>query len=248
MILNHMEQSIALYLVLAFSALTAGISKSGVPGIAMLGAVFVPLVMPAKLSTGYVLPFLLFADIIAVTYWRRSAILRYIAALLPAMFSGIIAGFFLMDRIPDAIYGKVLGSIVILLLIVDAVCRHLNIRIPENSRVFARSMGFLAGVMTMLANAAGPVMMLYLLTMNISKEQFVGTSAWIYFAVNVFKVPFSVALGLMTPDSFGVNLMLLPCVILGSIIGVRLMRGISGPMFEKMMRAMVLLGGLKLFF
>jgi len=243
-----MEQSIAFYLVLAVSALMAGVSKSGVPGVAILGAVFVPLVMPAKLSTAYVLPFLLFADIIAITYWRRSAVMRYIIALLPAMFVGIIAGFFIMDRIPDAVYGKVLGSIVMLLLSMDTVCRHLTIRIPEHSRVFAWSMGFLAGTMTMLANAAGPALMLYLLTMNISKEQFVGTSAWIFFAINLFKVPFSVALGLMTLDSLRVNLMLLPCVILGSILGVRLIRRISGPMFEKMMRVMVFIGGIKLFF
>jgi len=243
-----MEQSIVFYLVLGGSALTAGISKSGVPGVAMLGAVFVPMVMSAKLSTAYVLPFLLFADIIAIAYWRRSAVMRYIIALLPAMFTGIIAGFFVMDRIPDAVYGKVLGSIVILLLSMDAVCRHLKIRIPEHSRIFAWGMGFLAGVMTMLANAAGPALMLYLLTMNISKEQFVGTSAWIFFAINLFKVPFSIALGLMTLDSLNVNLMLLPCVILGSILGVHLMRRISGPMFEKMMRVMVLIGGIKLFF
>ena len=243
-----MEQSAVFYLVLAFSALMSGIAKSGIPGLGMLGAVFVPLVMPAKLSTAYVLPFLLFADVIAITYWRNSAVMRYIIALLPAMFAGIIAGFLVMDRIPDAVYGKVLGSIVILLLSVDAVFRHLKIRIPEHSRVFAWGMGFLAGVMTMLANAAGPALMLYLLAMNISKEQFVGTSAWIYFAINVFKVPFSIALGLMTLDSLRVNFMLVPCVILGSILGVRLIRRISGPLFEKMMRVMVLIGGIKLFF
>ncbi len=243
-----MDQSVGFYAVLAFSALMSGISKSGVPGMGMLGTVFVPLVMSAKVSTGYVLPFLLFADIIAVSYWRRAVIVRYIVALLPAMFTGIIVGFFLMDRIPDAVYGKVLGSIVILLLVLDAVCRRLKIRIPENSRLFAWGMGFLAGVMTMLANAAGPAMMLYLLAMNISKEQFVGTGAWIYLAINIFKVPFSVSLGLMTAASFSVNLMLLPCVILGSVLGVRLMRKISGPMFEKMMRVMVLAGGIKLFF
>ena len=243
-----MEQSFLFYLVLAVSALTAGIAKSALPGVAMLGAVFVPLVMSAKLSTGYILPFLIFADIIAIIYWRRAAVMRYLIALLPAMFVGIIAGFVLMDRIPDAVYGKVLGSIVILLLGMDAVCRHRNIRIPENCRLFAWGMGFLAGIMTMLANAAGPVLMIYLLTRNISKEQFIGTGAWIYFAVNVCKVPFSAALGLMTLDSLGVNLLLLPCVIVGSILGVRLAHRISGAMFEMLMRVMVLVGGVKLFF
>ena len=243
-----MEQSFLFYLALAFSALTAGISKTGVPGVAIVGSVLVPLVMPAKLSTGYVLPFLLLADIIAVAYWRRAAVMRYITALLPPMFAGIILGFLIMDRIPDAIYGKVLGGIVILLVIMDAACRRRNIRIPENSRIFAWSMGLLAGVMTMLANAASPAMMLYLLAMKISKEQFVGTGAWIYFAINAFKVPFSISLGLMSLESVKLNLMLLPCIILGSILGVCLIRRISGPLFEKIMRIMVLIGGIKLCF
>jgi uncharacterized membrane protein YfcA len=243
-----LEQSAAFYLVLGFSALAAGVAKSGVPGFAMLGAVFAPLVMSAKLSTGYVLPFLIFADIIAVVYWRKAVVARCIIAVLPAMLAGIIAGFFLMDRIPDPVYGKVLGSIIIALLILDAWCRYFKICIPPDSRLFARGMGFLAGIMTMLANAAGPAMMLYLLAMNISKEQFVGTSAWIFFIINLFKVPFSIALGLMTLDSFLVNLMFLPCIILGSVLGVMAMRKIFGPLFERLMRAMVFIGGIKLFF
>jgi uncharacterized membrane protein YfcA len=242
------EHSAAFYCVLALSALVSGIAKSGVPGMGMLSSVFVPLVMPAKLSTGYVLPFLLFADVIAVACWRRSVVARYIAALLPAMFTGIVVGFLIMDRIPDAVYGRVLGCIVILLLILDATCRRLKIRIPENSRLFAWSMGFLAGVMTMLANAAAPAMMLYLLAMKISKDEFVGTGAWIYFAINLFKMPFSIALGLITPDSFTINLMMLPFIILGSIAGVFLLRRISGPLFEKLMRIMILAGGIKLLF
>jgi len=243
-----MDQSVTFYLVLALSALAAGIAKSGVPGMAMLGAAFVPLVMPAKLSTGYVLPFLLFADIIAIVYWRRVAVIRYILSLLPAMCVGVIAGFLLMIRIPDAVYGKVLGSILLILLMLDALCRYLKIRITGNSRYFAQGAGFIAGIMSMLANAAGPVIMLYLLAMNMSKEQFVGTCAWIYFAIGIFKIPFSIALTLLTLDSFSINLMLLPCVILGSALGVYLLRKISDPLFEKIMWVMVLIGGIKLFF
>ena len=243
-----MEHSLLFFLVLGFSAIAAGISKAGVPGVMLLSTVFVPMVMSAKASTGYILPFLLFADIIAVSYWRRSVVMRYIIALLPAMLIGIVVGFFLMDRIEDAVYGKVLGSIVLILLATDAAFRRFDIRIPQNSRLFAWGMGFLAGVMTMLANAAGPAMMLYLLTMKVSKEEFVGTGAWIYLTINLFKIPFSIQLGLITMESFTVNLMLLPCIILGSFLGVRLMRRISGPLFEKLMRGMVFLGGIKLLF
>ena len=56
---------------------------------------------------------------------------------------------------------------------------------------FGGTLGFVAGVTTMMANAAGPVMVVYLLAMRLPKLAFVGTSAWFFFAVNWLKVPFS---------------------------------------------------------
>lgn len=241
-----MEFSPAAYCILGLSALLAGISKTGVPGVAILGVVFVPMVLPAKLSTGYILPFLLFADVMAIIYWRKAALWRHIVAVLPSMFLGIVVGYLLMGRIENAVYGKVLGAIVIFIIGFDWARRRFAIGFPVESRLFAWSMGFLAGLMTMLANMAGPAMMIYLLAMNLSKKEFVGTNAWLYFIVNLSKIPFSMSLGLITPDSFGVNLMLLPCVLAGGIAGPFLMRSIPEKTFGALMRFLAFAGGVKL--
>ncbi|SBW08709.1 conserved membrane hypothetical protein [uncultured delta proteobacterium] len=243
-----MAFSLAAYMILGLAAFTSGIAKTGVPGLAILGVVLVPLVIPAKLSTGYVLPFLIFADVLAVIYWRKAAVWRHIIAVLPSMFLGIVIGYLLMDRIDDAVYGKVLGAIVVFILSLDWARRRFELSFPVDSRLFAWSMGFLAGLMTMLANAAGPVMMIYLLAMNISKEEFVGTNAWLYFIVNLSKVPFSISLGLITPDSFLVNAFMLPCVIAGGAAGVLIMRAIPDKTFTALMRFLAFAGGVKLFF
>ena len=243
-----MDLPISAYIILGLSAFIMGVSKTGVPGLAILAVVLVPMVIPAKISTGYILPFLIFSDIMAVIYWRKAAIWRHILAVLPAMFVGIVIGYFLMDRIDDAVYGKVLGALVVFLLTLDCVRRYYHIPVPENSRLLAWGLGLLAGILTMLANAAGPAMMIYLLAMNISKEAFVGTNAWMYFIVNLSKVPFSVNLGLITWDSFLVNLTLLPCVVAGCIAGVLIMRRIPGDIFTMIMRGMAFLGGIKLLF
>ena len=243
-----MDISAFALVILGFSAVLIGISKTGVPGLAILGVVLVPMVIPAKLSTGYILPFLIFSDFVAVAYWRKAAVWRHILAVLPAMFLGIVGGYLLMGRIDDAVYGKVLGAIVILILIMDWARRRFNLPIPVDSRAFAWTMGFLAGLLTMLANAAGPAMMIYLLAMNISKEAFVGTNAWLYFIVNLCKVPFSMHLGLISPDSLLVNAMLLPCVVAGCVLGIAVMRKIPGEAFNTLMRVMAFIGGVKLFF
>lgn len=244
----YMDVPVSTLAILGFAAVLIGISKTGVPGLAILGVVLVPMIIPAKLSTGYILPFLVFSDIIAVAYWRKAAVWRYILAVLPAMFLGIVAGYLLMGRIDNAIYGKVLGAIVILILVMDWARRRFNLPIPVDSRFFSGALGFLAGLLTMLANAAGPAMMIYLLAMNISKEAFVGTTAWLYFIVNLCKIPFSIHLELISPDSLLVNVMLLPCVIVGCILGIAVMRKIPGGIFNTFMRGMAFIGGVKLFF
>jgi uncharacterized membrane protein YfcA len=243
-----MEVSASALIILGLAALGTGVSKTGIPGLGIIFVVLTPLVMPAKVSTGYILPFLIFGDVLAILVWRKTAVWRLIAAVLPAMLAGVIAGYFLMDRIPEAVYGKVLGSVVLFLAALDWVCRRRDVRVPEGSRTVSRCVGFLAGMMTMLANAAGPVVMLYLLAMRVTKEQFVGTGAWLYFMINLFKVPFSVALGLITPESLKVNFMMLPLVLCGGLIGLAVMRRIPAGVFEGLMRVFVFLGGVKLLF
>ena len=243
-----MELSALALTLLALTALFSGMSKTGFPGLGIVFVVIVPLAIPAKESTGYILPFLIFGDVLAVIYWRKSAIWRHIAVMLPSMCVGIVCGYFLMDRIADAAYGRVLGSVVLLLTALDWARRRFDLPIPVGNRAVGYALGFLAGVMTMLANAAGAVTMIYLLAMSVSKEEFVGTAAWIFFIINLFKVPFSVALGLITWESLQVNLILLPFVLVGGYLGLVALRRISGKSFDTLMRALAFLGGLKLFF
>ena len=62
----------------------------------------------------------------------------------------------------------------------------------------------------MVANAAGPIMIMYLLAMRLPKLVFMGTSAWYFFVLNLFKVPFSYSLGLINFNSLQVSLVLAP--------------------------------------
>ena len=61
--------------------------------------------------------------------------------------------------------------------------------------------GVFSGFTTMIANAAGPVMTVYLEAMGVKKEEFVGNMAWFFAGINLIKVPFSVRLGLVTTVS-----------------------------------------------
>ena len=93
--------------------------------------------------------------------------------------------------------------------------------------------GVAAGFTTMTANAAGAVMTLYLLAMRVEKLRFIGTSAWFFLIVNVSKVPFSAGLGLFRPESLRLVAMLVPVVLVGTWLGVLLIRRLSQVTFER---------------
>ena len=112
--------------------------------------------------------------------------------------------------------------------------------------VLAALIGVTVGFITLIANAAGPLMALYLVAMRLPKLQYVGTAAVFFMMLNLFKVPFMVDLGLITPQSFGFNLALAPAVLLGALLGRWLVRHINQGLFEQMVLALSGLGGLLL--
>jgi uncharacterized membrane protein YfcA len=113
--------------------------------------------------------------------------------------------------------------------------------------LFAAVMGFMAGLTTMMANAAGPVMIVYLLAMRLPKVEFVGTSAWFFFIVNWLKVPFSVQLGLITVESIKLGLFMLPFIITGAVLGIVALRKMPQRVFEVTIQVLALAAAIKLF-
>jgi uncharacterized membrane protein YfcA len=106
--------------------------------------------------------------------------------------------------------------------------------------------GSMSGFTTMVANAGGPAMSLYLLTARFSVLGFMGTTSWFFFAINLLKVPFSVGLGLITRTSLLLDLTLAPAVLIGAWIGRRVLRRIDQKLFERLVLVTTLLAGVNL--
>ena len=146
------------------------------------------------------------------------------------------------------LFRSLLGGMILAIVGLDLLRRAAKAELRSDNPAVAAVMGVLAGVFTMLANAAGPVMTIYLLSMGLSKEDFVGTSAWFYFIVNIFKLPFSAALGFVTLSSLGVDLALLPLVLVGSLAGVLVMKKMPQKAFNLIAQLLAVAGGIRLFF
>jgi uncharacterized membrane protein YfcA len=204
--------------------------------------------MPARASTGFILPVLIEGDIIAVGYWRRKASWRLIAHMLPWAAIGIALGFFLLKVLSDAAFKPILGAMILAIAALDILRRATGSTFRAEGFILSASIGVLAGVFTMLANAAGPVMTIYLLSMGLGKEEFIGTGAWFYFIINLVKLPLSVALGLVTWASLGADLALTPLVIVGSVAGALAVRKLPQKAFDGLALALAIVGGARLLF
>ena len=238
------------WVLAGFTAVCTGIAKTGILALGILLAPLFAEVLPARVSTGALLPLLISADAFAVIFWRRHGSWKHLLRLLPWAVIGIVAGFFALGRIDDQQMRYVLGAIVIAMLGVHVYREYImgkDAPIP-NSWWFAAVAGFLAGATTMIANAAGPVTMIYLLSMRLPKEEFIGTSAWYFFILNWLKVPFSVGLGLITVDSLAFNAVLVPGVVAGAFAGLYLARRIPEKAFMIAVQVLTLASAVKMFF
>jgi uncharacterized membrane protein YfcA len=181
-------------------------------------------------------------DVLAVLTLRRHADWHHIRRPLPIALGGDVAGFLLMLVVEDAAFRSLIGGVVLAM----AVLQTMNRLWPQvfepylHSRSFAAFMGATSGVATMTANAAGPVMTLYLLAVGLPKLAFAGTSAWFFLVINIFKVPFSWQLDLIQGGSLAVDLVLAPGVIVGLFAGRRLVERIPQRPFEVMLLALTM--------
>ncbi|MCM8778039.1 MAG: sulfite exporter TauE/SafE family protein [Candidatus Omnitrophica bacterium] len=234
------------FLLLLLSGFMIGLSKTGIPGLGLLSATLAAIVLPARVSTGIVLIMLICGDIFAVIYYRRNAVWRYLFRLFPFAFTGIFIGYLLMKKINDEQLRPLIGIIILIMLCLNYLWKKKsNLNIPHRW-YFAAILGLIAGITTMMANAAGPIMIIYLLAMNLDKKEFVGTGAWYFFIGNLFKVPFSAKLGLINPDTLQLNLLLLPGIICGAITGILILKKISTRVFNIVVEVLTVMAAIKL--
>ncbi len=207
-------------------------------------------VLPARKSVGILLGILILADLFAIVYHRRNAKWRHVLRLLPAAFAGIVAGYFGLKVVNDQQLKPIIGGIVLVMLGVNywrTKSKGKDAPVPAQWW-FAAGLGFMAGVTTMMANAAGPVMIIYLLAMRLPKIEFVGTGAWFFFIVNWLKVPFSANLELMTRESVKLDLMMVPFIAVGAVSGIFFLKRIPQKAFTAIVQILAAAAAIKLLF
>lgn len=237
--------SLASLFCLGFSALLIGFSKTSVGGLVILVVPLVALAVPGPESTGLLLPMMIAADIMAVVAYHRACEWSVFGRIFPVTAIGVVLGYLLMGQIPREIFSSILGTIILLMLIIGGLVEKRPISPAGNHRL-TWVVGICAGISTMVANAAGPLMGIYLLQQGLPKNNFVGTRSWYFLMLNIFKLPFSSHLGFVTPASLKINLCALPLIVLGGFIGVVALNFIKVTYFKWIVRMAAMVSAMKL--
>jgi uncharacterized protein len=236
--------------LIGVSALLIGMTKAGLMGAAMAAIPIMANIFGAQLSVGVILPMLISADVIAVVYYRRHADWGVVFRLLPWALGGIIIGVAVGEAIPEETFRSLLAIVVLvgLVLLAYKEIAHRDVVVPEKWWL-AAILGLAAGFATMVGNAAGPITTLYLMSMGMSKNRFIGTGAWFYFVVNLVKVPFHVVFwGTITAETLAVNLFTVPVIVLGGLLGLWLVRHIKERPYRVFILAITAVISVRLFF
>lgn len=234
--------------MLLLAAAGVGISKSGFAGVSLLHVIIFAMVFGAKDSTGVLLPLLVVGDALAIWFFGKTVQWELVGKLLPPTLIGVMVGTALMRWLDEASFKPLVGVIVLSLAVVQTVRiwkPKLYEQVPHKLW-FAWALGLLAGVTTMLANAAGPIVALYMLAIALPKLELVGTSAWFFLTINVFKLPFSFSLGLIDLHSLAIDALFAPGVWLGMCLGSWMVKRIPQKLFDSFLLAFTFVAALRL--
>ena len=232
------ELTLTAWLWLALGGVLVGVAKTAVSGVASIAVVIFAAVLPARESTGAILPLLLCGDVIAVSWYRRHADWRTLWHLLPGVLPGLVLGVWFLSVADDVVMRRTIALILLVMCALqlrqlmrrpDATATGTTRRTPGLSTV---GTGAVAGFATMTANAAGPVTTMYLIRAGLPMVRMIGTSAWFYVVVNLAKVPFSAGLGLITPTSLVRDALLVPALLIGAGLGILLVGRLRQRQFE----------------
>jgi uncharacterized membrane protein YfcA len=229
----------------ALCAFLMGLAKTGLPGVAILVIpLMVLMVGDARHSAAWLLPILCTADLFAVYYWRKHASAKRLFSLLPWVLIGVLLGAAALS-LDERVLRPMVGVIVLAMLSLYLWRRW---RTPRMDIIpHPVPYGVAAGFATTVANAAGPVMNLYLLSQRLPKEDFIATGAWFFFVINLSKIPVYAYHGLFSHKSLIFNACVVPAVVAGAVSGRRLVDHISQKLFDDLIVVLTALSTLLLF-
>lgn len=238
------------YLFLILGAFLLGIDKAGLRGVGIVAVPIYASLFGGRHSAAVILPILFAADIWAVYHYRKHITFYYLKKMLPPALVGLICGMFLGTLVSDRIFTIVIACLVLLCLLIMLLQEFgvKKLELPDHPIAHAGA-GFGGGFSSMVGNAAGPIMTIYLLSLRLPKEVFIGTGAVFFLIINFCKFPVHLFVwNSMTTEGLTASLSCIPFVWMGLFLGLKIVRRVPDTLFRRFIMIATCIGSIKLFF
>lgn len=234
----------------ATAAFCIGVSKAGFSGVSLISVFILADVFGAKESLGFALPMLVIADLLVYPVFRKYASWKSVWLLTWPALVGMAIGVVVIDRADNHTMARIIGTIILLMASLQMIGKYY----PEgfyklaHTRKFGFFFGTIGGVATVLANAAGPIMQIYMLSRRMDKMELIGVGARFFLVINMLKLPLGAGLNLISGQTLLANLVLAPAIALGVFTGKRILTRIPQRVFELTVTSFAVVAGVKLCF
>jgi len=212
-------------------------------------------VMPPTKVSAVMLPLLVLCDMNAIYIHRKNVVWRKVFEIYLPSILGIVLGALVWWKIgaddmkrfevPLKQFVGVIAIVFALYLVgKEAAMAWLEQYRPGMKTACVA--GVAAGFTSTIEHAAGPIVGLYLYAQSLGKTLFIGTVAWTFTLINLTKLPFYFGVGLIHTDVLLFDLVLVPLIPVGSLMGKYMSHRVSERWFNRIILVLTLVAGIQL--
>jgi hypothetical protein len=227
----------------------AGISKGGFgSGAAFASASILAIVLDPGSALGIMLPMLMLIDATSLrAYWKKWHWPDARVLMLGGL-PGTVLGAMFYARADADVIRFLIGAIAVLFVTWQMVQAAGWIRLGQ--RRYGPAVGLISGVVvgftSFISHAGGPAAAIYLLGQKLDKTRYQATTVVVFWALNLFKAFFYAAMGILTLQTLGLDLILAPFALLGTWIGIRAHKLVPERLFFALTYTLLTVTGTKL--
>jgi len=245
-----MELDFTFFALAIPAVLYAGIDKAGFGSSASVAAAAIlALILEPADAVAIMLPLLIVMDFVALRpNWKKW---EPVAArvMLTGTTIGAFVGAALIFVVSSEFFRLLIGLIALIFVFFQFARRSGWIRAMQP---FSAPVGVFfaigAGVTSFIAHAGGPVASIYLLSRNLTKEEYQATTIVTFWINNLIKIILYVWLGFLSLQTTIAAAYLLPFAVIGTYLGVRLNRVVPEKLYFTLIYIFLTIAGTKLVF
>lgn len=232
--------------VLLGAGLITGFSKFSVGGMGMLILPVLMIAYTGPEALSILVPMYILTDLVVVALYRKEVNWGVLLRLLPLQMLGMVLGSWLLADISASVFSALIGSIIIGMLLLGWWLENHDAAFMRHSAM-ASGVGLVAGVVSMTASAAGPLLSLYMLEQKLSKASYISTRALSFLFIDLAKIPLLLGLGYVNMETTLLGVKALPAVAVGALLGFFMLRRLELAQFKWIIRGMAGIAAIKLF-